>query len=256
MRPPTPETVVTDGEGFPPVQVIARDLRSKTFKYIRLKRDDSTEVTKDAALRALIAAANGNEFVNDAAKNLKYKPFYDDGDILTGQNLTHHLRKSSREAVTRMFREANEQLFEIADNPEYFSNSGEVAIDITDWQFYGDSDSSEYVRGTKSERNYSYAWKFITLALVGTDTPLILTVLPVKDKSKVPKYVRRMLRLSMQHMDINRVYLDASTELYNSDTISTITEYGLELVMQGRKSGQTIKHFLNGMARAGLRSSY
>lgn len=110
--------------------MIARELRSKTFKYLRLKRDSSTEVTKDAALRVLIAAANGNGFVNDVAKNLKDKPFYDDGDIPTGQNLTHHLRKSSREAVTRMFREANEQLFEIADRHDYFPDEGEVAFDI------------------------------------------------------------------------------------------------------------------------------
>ena len=256
MRSPTPDAVVTDGEGFPPVQVIARELRSKTFKYLRLKRDSSTEVTKDAALRVLIAAANGNGFVNDAAKNLKYKPLYDDGDIPTGQNLTHHLRKSSREAVTRMFREANKQLFEIADRHDYFPDEGEVAFDTTGWPFYGDPDSNEFIRGTKPGRNHSWAWKYITLALVGTDTPMILVVLPVKDKSNVPEYVRRMLRLSRQHVSINRVYLDAGTEFYNSDTISTITEQGLELVMQGRKSGKAIKHFLNGMARADLRSSY
>jgi hypothetical protein len=70
---PTPDTIVTDGEGFPPVQVIARELRSKTSKYLRLKRDDSIRVMMDAALRILIAAANGNGFVNDAVKNLKYK---------------------------------------------------------------------------------------------------------------------------------------------------------------------------------------
>ena len=70
FRDPIPDTIVTDGEGFPPVQVIAREPRSKTFKYLRLKRDSSTEVTKDASLRVLIAAANGNGFVNDAAKNL------------------------------------------------------------------------------------------------------------------------------------------------------------------------------------------
>ena len=80
----------------------------------------------------------------------------------------------------------------------------------------------------------------------------MLVVFPVKDKSKTPQYVRRMLRLSKQYLDIKRVYLDAGSELYNSDTISTITEHGLELVMQGRKSGETIKHFLNGMARADL----
>ncbi|MFN1126843.1 transposase [Halobacterium salinarum] len=238
FRGPTPDTIATDGEGFPPVQVIARELRSKTFKYLRLKRDDSTEVTKDPSLRVLIAAANGNGFVNDAAKNLKYKPFYDDGDIPTGQNLTHHLRKSSRESVMRMFREANEQLFKIAARYDYFPEDAEVAIDITHWPFYGDSESDEYIRRTKPGRNYSWAWKYITLAVVGTDTPLILVVLLVRDKSKASKYIRWMLRLSRQHVDIGRVYLDAGTEFYNSDTISTI------------------KHFLNGMARTDLRSSY
>ncbi|WP_353635502.1 transposase (plasmid) [Halobacterium sp. NMX12-1] len=236
--------------------MVTRELRSKTFKYIRLKRDSSTEVTKDASLRVLIAAANSGKFVNEAANNLKYKPFYDDGDIPSGQNLTYHLRKSSRESVMRMFREANEQLFKIAARHDYFPEDTDVAIDITDWPFYGDYESDKYIRGTKPGRNYSWAWKYITLAVVGTDTPLILVVLPVRDKSKAPKYIRRMLRLSRQHLDIGRVYLDAGTEFYNSDTISTITEQGLELVMQGRKSGKTIKHFLNGMARADLRSSY
>lgn len=108
FRDSTPDTIVSDGEGFPLGQVIARVLRSKTYKYLRLKPDSSTEVTKDASLRVLIAAANGNGFVNDAAngaaKNLKYKPFYDDGDIPTGQNLTHHLRTTltrERSSTTR-----------------------------------------------------------------------------------------------------------------------------------------------------------
>ena len=258
IREPTPDTIVTDGEGFPSVQVIAQELRSKTFKYLRLDRDNSIEVTKDASFRVLIAAANSGGFVNDAAKNLDLKPWYDDGDIPTGQNLTFHIRKSSREDVTRMFREANRVLFDIVNDDEYdyFPDEAEIAIDIPDWPFYGDPDTNDFVQGTKATRNYSNAWKYITLALVGTDTPLVLVVLPVKDKSKTPQYVRRMLRLSKQYLDIKRVYLDAGSEFYNSDTISTITEHGLELVMQGRKSGETIKHFLNGMARADLHSSY
>lgn len=111
--------------------MIARELRSKTFNYLRLKRDSGTEVTKDASLRVLIAAANSGKSVNETANNLKYKPFYGEDDIPSGQNLTYHLRKSSRESVMRMFREANEQLFEIADRHDYFPEDAEVAI--TDW---------------------------------------------------------------------------------------------------------------------------
>jgi hypothetical protein len=256
VRERTPETIAPDGEGVPPVQTIVRELRSKTFKYIRLKRDDSIEASKDAALRVLVAAANGNGFVNDAAKNLDLKPWYDGTEIPTGQTLNIHIRKSSREQITRMFLEANEPLFEIADENDYFPEKAEVAIDITDWPYFGDPDSDEYIQGTKSGRNFARAWKYITLSLVGTDTPLILFVLPVKDRSNAPQYIRRMLRVASQYVDLHRVYLDAGTEFYNSDTISTVNEFGLELVMQGRKSGKEVKHFLNGMGRIDLDSSH
>ena len=149
VRNPTPETIAPDGEGVPPVQTLVRELRAKTFPYIRLKRDDSTEVSKDAALRVLVTAANGNEFINDAAKNLDLKPWYDGSEVPTGQTLIYHIRKSTREQITRMFIEANEPLFELADDHGYFNESDEVAIDITDWPFYGDKDTDNYVRGTK-----------------------------------------------------------------------------------------------------------
>lgn len=256
VRNPTPDTIAPDGEGVPPVQTLARELRSETFQFIRLKRDASTEVSKDAAMRVLVAAANGNAFVNDAAKNLDLKPWYDGSEVPTGQTLIYHIRKSSREQITRMFLEANEPLFELANDHEYFPEKAEVAIDITDWAFFGDPDTDAYVQGTKAGRNYAQAWKYITLSLVGTDTPLILFVLPVRKRSEAPGYVRRLLRVASQYVDVHRVYLDAGTEFYNSNTISTVNEFGLELVMQGRKSGSDIKHLLNGMGRIGLESSY
>ena len=46
----------------------------------------------------------------------------------------------------RMFREANEQLFEIVARHDYFPDDAEVTIDIT-WPFYGDSESNEFIQG-------------------------------------------------------------------------------------------------------------
>jgi len=45
-------------------------------------------------------------------------------------------------------------------------------------------------------------------------------------------------------------------KFYSEDTISTVNELGLELVMQGRKAGSDIKHLLNGMGRLDMDSSY
>lgn len=151
--------------------------------------------------------------------------------------------------------ETNEPLFEIANDCDYFLDKPEVAIDITDWSYFGDPDSDKYVRGTRSGRNYARAWKYITLSLVETDTPLVLLVLPVRKTSDAPQYVRRLLRLASQYLDLHRVYLDAGTEFYSEDTISTVNEFDLELVVQGRKAGSDIKHLLNGMGRLDMDSS-
>lgn len=184
------------------------------------------------------------------------KPWYDGSEVPTGQTLLYHIRKSSREEITQMFLEANEPLFDIADEHDYFPEEAEIAIDITDWPYFGDPDSDEYIRGTKTGRNYARAWKYITLSLVGTDTPLILFVLPVKKRDDAPEYVRRLLRVSSKYVDFHRVYLDAGTEFYNSGTISVVNEFDLELVMQGRKAGDTVKRFLDGIDRVGLDSGY
>ena len=150
---------------------------------------------------------------------------------------------------------ANDPLFEVADDHGYFDESSEVAIDITDWPFYGDKDANSYAQGTKPGRNYASDWKYITLSLVGTDTPLTFLVLPVRKKSNAPFYVRRLLRLALQYIDINRVYLDAGREFYNGDTIATVNEFGIELVIQGVEQGSDIKRFFHGMAHLGMESN-
>lgn len=256
VREPTPETIAPDGEGVPPVQTLARELRSESFQYIRFKRDKSVRVTKDSALRVLVAAANGNAFANDAAKNLDLKPWYTGREIPTGEGLNAHIRKSKREQITRMFLDANDVLFQIADDHGYFDDHAEVAFDITDWPYYGNTGASKYIRGTKPTRNYGYAWKYITMSLVGTDTPLILMVLPVRKKSDASQYIRRMLRIASQFIDVQRVYLDAGTEFYSYDTLSTIEEFGVEFVMQGMKQGSDIKNMLLGMAHLDLDETY
>lgn len=62
--------------------------------------------------------------------------------------------------------------------------------------------------------------------------------------------------MSSKYVDLHRVYLDAGTEFYNSGTISVVDEFDLELVMQGRKAGETVKCFLDGTDRAGLNPGY
>lgn len=146
-------------------------------------------------------------------------------------------------------------MFELADDHGYFDDSDEVAIDITDWPFYGDKDTDSYVRETKPGRNYFWAWKYITLSLVGTDTPLIFLVLPVRKNSNPSYYVRCLLRFAEQYVDIERVGLDPGREFYSENTISTVDQFDIKFVMQGVKHGADIERFLYGMAHLDMETN-
>jgi len=242
VRDPIPETIAPDGEGIPPVQTQARLLRNRTFPFLQLDRDESVEYSKDALYRLLVTAANGAQFVNDAAKNLDLKSFYDGSEVPTRQILEFHIRKATREQITQMFIHANDELFQIADENGYFEGENEVAIDITDWQFYGDADASKYVSGTKPGRNFSYSFKFVSLSLVGTDSPLTLLALPLRTLKNKAYAIRRMLRLTNQYIDIERAYLDSG--FYSEKVARTLGEFGVEFVMQGKRSGDAVKQLL------------
>jgi hypothetical protein len=67
-----------------------------------------------------------------------------------------------------------------------------VAIDVTPWPWFGNYEDDEvpgWVSGTKAGRNHAYAWKFTTLALVGTNTLMtVVSLLPLY--TRVAAYVR------------------------------------------------------------------
>ena len=79
-EPDYPETI-SDGEGEYPLTLILRDLRKKTYPYIRFNRDKSVMHSKDMLLRVLASAARDYVHLTTAADGLKYKHWLDEDDI-------------------------------------------------------------------------------------------------------------------------------------------------------------------------------
>lgn len=93
-EPPTPEP---DGQGEYPLTLILRDLRKKTYPYIRFNRDKSVTHSKDMLLRVLASAARDYVHLTTAADGLKYKHWLDEDDIPSRWTLGYHLRKVALE---------------------------------------------------------------------------------------------------------------------------------------------------------------
>ena len=94
--PEYPETV-SDGEGEYPLTLILRDLRKKTYPYIRFNRDKSVTHSKDMLLRVLASAARDYVHLTTAADGLKYKHWLNEEDIPSRWTLGYHLRKVALE---------------------------------------------------------------------------------------------------------------------------------------------------------------
>jgi hypothetical protein len=97
LRAPIYPETISDGEGEYPLTLILRDLRKKTYPYIRFNRDKSVTHSKDMLLRVLASAARDYVHLTTAADGLKYKHWLDEDDIPSRWTLGYHLRKVALE---------------------------------------------------------------------------------------------------------------------------------------------------------------
>jgi len=97
LRDPIYPETVSDGEGEYPLTLILRDLRKKTYPYIRFNRDKSVTHSKDMLLRVLASAARDYVHLTTAADGLKYKHWLNEDDIPSRWTLGYHLRKVALE---------------------------------------------------------------------------------------------------------------------------------------------------------------
>jgi hypothetical protein len=239
-RDPTP-----DGSGPPEVVEIARQMRQSTQQFIRFDRGPSSRFEKDELLSILAAAGKDGIFPNEAAENLALKPFYYERAVPDRQDLFHHVYSLHRREVEQMFVAANEALIDLAELYHDFGGYVDVAIDITDWPWYGTYDEDDrpaYVTGTKPGRNYGYSWKFATLAVVDSPAPLTVMALPVKSESNSGYVARRLLRMAQSKFNVRRTYLDRG--FYRSDAVRALRATDVDWIIKAKRHAGAIKQLI------------
>ena len=97
LRNPIYPEPISDGEGEYPLMLILRDLRKKTYPYIRFNRDKNVTHSKDMLLQVLASAARDYIHLTTAADGLKYKHWLNEDDIPSRWTLGYHLRKVAQE---------------------------------------------------------------------------------------------------------------------------------------------------------------
>ena len=75
-----------------------------------------------------------------------------------------------------------DKLLDEAKRKGKFKNPVDIAIDITDWLYYGSW--GDYVIGTKPERGTHKAYRFMSICIVENGKRFHLKALPLKEYNK------------------------------------------------------------------------
>jgi len=104
----------------------------------------------------------------------------------------------------------------------------DVAIDYTEWYFYGDR-SAPMVVGKKPERGTSKCYKFATINIVESGKRFTLLALPVGPFDTKEKILKQLFTYALKRIKIKRVYADRG--FFDSKSINTIKQFRLKFLM-------------------------
>jgi len=200
-------------------------MKENLIHLLPLKMNGNCIYTKEDLLNLLLHMAITNDFAENGSRTF---------GRLSSDTLLYHLRKLRVEEVIESFDRIIDWTYNIARRviPEFFDMKLDVAIDVTDWLYYGEWD--DYVIGTQPKRGTHKAYKFMTICIVENGIRFTLKALPLKTMSERYRVFEELLRFALERIKINRIYLDRG--FYDLEYIRILRRLGLNFIIQAQKS--------------------
>lgn len=214
---------------------IARLFKKRFAPFINLNLKNNTIYKKNQFIDLLIHLGQTRDFAENGNKTFKeLRPFAGCPDADT---LLYHLKKHpGHKDVQKMFTTLFEVVWEMARKNNMFDvrKRYDVAIDFTEWYFYGDK-SSFMVVGKQPEKGTAKCYKFITINIVEAGKRFTLLALPVSalDNINKDKLIKKLLSYALQRIKIRQVYADRG--FFDSKSIRAIEQFNLKYLMPGVK---------------------
>ncbi len=200
----------------------------------------NTVYTKNQFLDLMIHMGQTRDFAENGNKTFRELRSCGCPDADT---LLYHLKNyQDHKQLHKMFI----TLFEIVWNMTNQSNifdvhkKYDVAIDFTEWYYYGDR-SSPMVVGKEPDRGTTKCYKFATINIVESGKRFTLLALPVGPFDNKEQILSKLLRYAMQRIKIKWVYVDRG--FFDSNAIKVFQRFHLKYLMPATKI-TTVKEIL------------
>jgi len=175
-------------------------------------------------LDVLTHMAMNQDFTNNGSQTFKLQR----DKSPSGHNLLYHVGRLSKPEIVEMFDNIFETVYKMGRSKNAFDRTMDVAIDLTDWLYYGDKNDPMVV-GARIQRGTKYAYRFATITIVVDGRRFTLLTLPVGQFGLKAKIVEELIAYAKKRIRIRTVYLDRG---FNSVAIiNTLERLGVKYIM-------------------------
>ena len=187
---------------------ICRYIKKQLEPFIDLNLKKNVHYTKRQFINLMIHMGMTRDFAENGYKTFKeLQPLQGCPDP---DSLLYHLEnyKDIKE-ILRMFITLFEIVWKTARKINLFDirKHYDVAIDFTEWYFYGDR-SAPMVVGKKPDRGTTKCYKFATINIVEAGKRFTLLALPVGPFDTKEDILKKLLVYTLERIKIRRVYVD------------------------------------------------
>ncbi len=211
---------------------VCRLFKKRFTPFINIPVGKNSVYKKNTFIDLLIHLGLNQNFAENGSKIFKeLKNFGPNGDTLL-----YHLKKySDIKEIQRMYETLFEVVWEMARQANIFDirKPVDVAIDFTEWFYYGDRKASMVV-GKMPERGTDSCYKFITLTIVDSGKRFTLLALPVSNLNTKEELLTKLIYYAKNRIKINKVYLDRG--FFDSKSIGVLNSFGIKWLMPGQKN--------------------
>jgi putative transposase len=216
-------------------------VKKRFSPFIDLNLNYNTVYSKNQFIDLMIHLGQTRDFAENGNKTFKQLRPCSCPDADT---LLYHLKNyQDPKQLHKMFTTLFEIVWQMTRQASVFDiqKRYDVAIDFTEWYFYGDR-SSPMVVGKEPDRGTSKCYKFATINIVESGKRFTLLALPVGPFDTKEQVLTKLLRYTQQRIKIRRVYVDRG--FFDSKAIKVFEQFRLKYLMPATQI-PTVKKMLS-----------
>ncbi len=203
-------------------------IKKRFSPFIDFKLRHNTVYQKNQFIDLMLHMGMTRDFAENGSKTLKELK---DNKTPDADTLLYHIKNhNDLKEIQKMYLTLFEILWTMIkqSNTLDIHKQYDVAIDYTEWFYYGDR-STPMVVGKKPERGTSKCYKFATINIVEAGKRFTLLALPVGPFDSKEQILKKLFSFTQQRIKINRIYADRG--FFDSNSINVFKNFRLKFLI-------------------------